>query len=163
MYIEHTPYWFNKELIAELEKHYNSKYIGPWCAKNRDGCWQETPLEVFYQANPDRSKGHTNFLGLFTREGKLFVTNAESAFSEPITGVLCADGEVIVSRFRRDFIQKKGKMIDGGRDYIRSFGGPYVSVTIVDGEFTFSLIEDIHTRGWENENDDGQMEFDFGV
>jgi hypothetical protein len=63
------------------------------------------------------------------------ISNAESAFSEPITGILTDDDEVIVSRYRHDFVVKEGYMIDGGRDYTRSSGGKFVTITVKDGEF----------------------------
>lgn len=165
MFIE-TPkkgYFFDEEGIAKIEKMYGGKYMGPWSIKTKNGNWGETPVDVFYQPNPDTSKGHSHYFGMFRRGEEVYITNAESAFSEKITGVVCADGEVLVSRYRHDFVQKKCKMVDGGRDYIRSYGGPFVDVTVNGSEFVLSLIEDLHTQGWENKNDDGQMEFDFNV
>ena len=157
-------YWFMKEGIRKIEEMYGGKYIGYWAIKNTRGDWNESPVDVFYQSNPDTRKGHTHYFGIFTRNGQVFITNAESAFSEPITGVLTEDGEVIVSRYRHDYVTKGSKMIDGGRDYVKSSaGGPFVNVVVNDGEFAFSLAEDIHNQGWENVNDDGQIEFNFGV
>jgi hypothetical protein len=52
-----------------------------------------------------------------------------------MTGIICEDGEVIVSRYRHDYVQKGDRMIDGGRDYTRSSIHPSASVTVVDGEF----------------------------
>lgn len=73
----------------------------------------------------------------------MLITDAASAFSEPITGLLTDDGEVIVSRYRHDCVQKGPYMIDGGRDYLRTSGsntdGKLVKVTVVDGEFQFEV------------------------
>ena len=67
------------------------------------------------------------------------ITDAASAFCEPITGLLTDDGEVLVSRYRHDYVEKGPYMIDGGRDYLRTSGnataGKLVEVTVVDGEF----------------------------
>jgi hypothetical protein len=141
MFIKNDPYWFNEESINKMEKHYGAKYIGAWCTKRPSGGWNEMPVEVFYQSDPDRSKGHSNFLGIFMQNGQLYVLNAESAFSEPITGVLCENGEVVVSRYRHNYIEKNGIMIDGGRDYIRSSAGAtYVNVIMQNGNFLFNEL-----------------------
>jgi hypothetical protein len=68
------------------------------------------------------------------------ITDAASAFSEPITGLLTEDGEVLVSRFRHDYVTKGPYMIDGGRDYLRTSGNAdsaLVKITVVNGEFVF--------------------------
>ena len=100
------------------------------------------------QPNPDRSKGHSNYFGMYSAPGiGPMITNAESAFSEPITGLLTEDGEVIVSRYRHDYVEKGPYMIDGGRDYLRTSGnnadGKLVKVTVVDGEFQFEVYGEV--------------------
>jgi len=71
------------------------------------------------------------------------ITNAESAFSEPITGLLTENGEVIVSRYRHHCVIKGSYMIDGGRDYLRTSGnsadGKLVKVTVENGEFVLEI------------------------
>ena len=143
MFIKNNPYHFTLNGISKLEELYKAKYVGPWCTKRLDGqSWNETPVDVFYVENPDRSKGHSNYFGMFVRDSKTFITNAESAFSEPIMGLLCSDGEVIVSRFRHDYIMKENLSVDGGRDYFRRSalgeGGRYINVVMQDGEFSFT-------------------------
>lgn len=139
-----TPdsYHFDHKLAIEMvEKHYNAKYMGYWTVKRENGEWSEMPVDVFYQPNPDVSKGHSHYLGLFTVPGTgVMITDAASAFSEPITGLLTDDGEVIVSRYRHNCVTKDNYMIDGGRDYVRTSGGKLVEVTVVDGEFQFKVI-----------------------
>jgi hypothetical protein len=118
---------------------YGGKYLGYWAIKDKHGNWSEMPVDVFYQPNPDRSKGHTNYFGMYRNfNDQVMITNAESAFSQPITGVVTDDGEVIVSRYRHDYVTKDNRMIDGGRDYVRSSTiGPFVTITIKDDEFVF--------------------------
>jgi len=57
--------------------------------------------------------------------------------------LLTDDGEVLVSRYRHDYVEKGPYMIDGGRDYLRTSGnavaGKLVEVTVVDGEFQFKV------------------------
>ena len=128
-------YHFNKDGIVKIEDFYGAMYMGYWTIKEANGNWSNSPVDVFYQPNPDVSKGHSHYFGMYRDGLKAMICNAESAFSEPITGILTEDGEVIVSRYRHDCVFKEGYMIDGGRDYTRSSGGKFVNVTVKDGEF----------------------------
>jgi hypothetical protein len=140
--IPQNGYHYGPDAIAKIEEMYNAKYMGYWCTKNlRDG-WNESPVDVFYVVEPDRSKGHTNYFGMFMRGDTSYITDASSAFTAPITGILTKDGEVIVSRFRHDCIMKDGYMIDGGRDYLRCSADSlqtFVNVSVKDGEFVLEV------------------------
>jgi hypothetical protein len=109
--------------------------MGYWCTKKPSHDWNESPVDVFYVENPDRTKGHTNYFGMFKREGAVYITDASSAFSESISGVLCEDGEVLVSRYRHDYVRKGSHMVDGGRDYMKCSISPQVAVHVVNGEY----------------------------
>ena len=135
-------YHFKKDGIAKIEEHYNAKYMGYWCTKNLKDGWNDQPVDVFYVANPDTSKGHSNYFGMFTDERGVMITDAKSAFSQPMTGIICSDGEVIVSRYRHDCVVKEDAMIDGGRDYTRMGQGNnrVVMVTVDQDRFVFSTV-----------------------
>jgi len=141
--IPEDGYWFAKESIRQIEENYGAKYMGYWTIKNKFGNWGESPVDVFYQPNPDTSKGHTHYFGMFSRHESVFITEASSAFSEPIAGIPTDDGEVIVSRYRHDYVEKDGRMIDGGRDYTRSSMHPIVQITVDGDKFIVSEREDI--------------------
>ena len=132
-------YWLNNVQIAKVEEQYKAKYMGYWCTKNFSGGWNEQPVDVFYVADPDTSKGHSNYFGMYyTETDQLMITNAESAFSEPMVGVECNDGEVLISRFRHDYVMKGDAFIDGGRDYYRyNPAFTLIEVTVKDGQFQF--------------------------
>jgi hypothetical protein len=132
---------FNKDGIAKIEKGYGAKYMGYWTTKRPSGQWNDTPVDVFYQPNPDLSKGHSHYFGMYHNGLNVMITDAASAFSEPIVGILTDDGEVIVSRYRHDCVEKGDYMIDGGRDYTRASVGKFVNVTVKDGEFVLELVE----------------------
>lgn len=72
-------------------------------------------------------------LGLFYLDGQAMITNAESAFSEPITGVVAKDGEIIFSRFRHDYQESTdgSVFVDGGRDYLRTNTHPDRVISLV--------------------------------
>lgn len=138
LFIKHDEngYHFGAGGIKKIEELKNAKYMGYWCTKRLDGkSWNERPVDVFYVENPDREKGHSNYFGMFVQNGAVYITNAESAFTEPMIGAICEDGEVIVSRYRHNYIEKGGAMIDGGRDYVRSNLCKLATVTVNGGEF----------------------------
>lgn len=128
-------YHFNDGGILKIEEKYGAKYMGFWCTKRLDDSWNETPVDVFHQPNPDTSQGHSEYFGVFRRGERVWITNAQSAFSEPMTGVICEDGEVLVSRYRHDYRTKGDRMVDGGRDYVRRSLHPTATVTVVEGNF----------------------------
>ena len=136
-----TPFYFDEETATKIGLQYNAKYLGSWSIKDRNGNWTTDPVEVFYQPNPDFSKGHSYYFGIFyaTLSNQLMICNAESAFSEPIFGII--ENEVVyISKYRHDFIKTpEGKIIDGGRDYLLcSVSAPFVEVTVKDGDFIFT-------------------------
>ena len=136
-----SGYHFDEKGIGIIEDQYGAKYMGYWCTKNSRGGWNEQPVDVFYQPDPNKELGHSHYFGMFRQDDEVMITNAESCFSEPLTGAVCDDGEVIVSRYRHDYIEKKGAMIDGGRDYTRASTGKLIRVNVVGSEFTFSDID----------------------
>lgn len=109
--------------IPQVKKKFGKglKYIGDFCIKNIHREWTDTPVAVFYQPFPDVEKGHSEYFGLFTRNGKLIITNAESFKSEGFTGVYNNDKtQILISGWRHDYkTLEDGTMIDGGRDYCR--------------------------------------------
>lgn len=112
--------------IKKVEEKYGAKYIGDFCLRVVGGGWSEAPAAVFFQPNPDRALGHTNYFGLIFRGEQLFITKGDSAFSEPIQGIVSKSGEVLYSRFRHDFrtLKDGSGSIDGGRDYTKVIGSP---------------------------------------
>ena len=134
-------YWLKEDGIKKAEELYGAKYMGYWCTKRLNGqSWNDNPVDVFYQPNPDVEKGHKNYFGLYVQGGSLYITDATSAFSDPITGIETEDGEVIVSRYRHDYVEKGKYMIDGGRDYLRTSGGPFVRVRVDGPKFVIERI-----------------------
>lgn len=140
--IPENGYWFNKKNIEKIEYQYNSKYMGYWCVKSRDNQWSDFPLDIFYQPEPDHEKGHTNYFGMYYRGDKSLITNGESAFCEPITGIAMPSGEVLVSRYRHDYVSVEGYMIDGGRDYLRlGEKGKLITIKVDGFNFIFEEVK----------------------
>jgi hypothetical protein len=78
----------------------------------------------------------------------VYITEASSAFSDPIAGIPTDDGEVIVSRYRHDYVEKDGRMIDGGRDYTRSSMHPTVVITVTGDKFVIAEPQELSC--WAN-------------
>ena len=143
MWINKSPYWLSHQGVLSVEKAKNATHMGYWCAKTQSGSWGEEPIDVFYQPNPDVSKGHSHYFGLFAQFGIMYIAKADSCFSKPILGALIEDtGEVLVSRYRHHFEARGPVFVDGGRDYFRH-SVPIVEVEVsVNGpEFEFKLVE----------------------
>ena len=104
------------EGIAKIEKAYNAKYVFESCIKDRDGGWCNMPVAIFYTETP-HPQG-SNYFGLYVNEsGDFMITNGISA-TEPFDALQVGD-DVIYSRYRHDFREHNGYMVDGGRDYFR--------------------------------------------
>lgn len=140
-------YHFSSDNIAKIENLKNATFIGSFCTKRLFEDYNDVPVDVFYNPNPNKELGHSHYFGMFrTMDGQVMITNAESCFSEPLTGAVCDDGEVIISRYRHDFVARKGAMIDGGRAYTRTNGCRLVHVTVINGLFQFSPITENETQ-----------------
>lgn len=118
--------------IEKVQSQYNAKYVGEFCLPTKDGSWSESPVSVFYVEKPEKPE-YSNYFGLFTREGKTFITDALAAAEAPFFGIVANDGEVIYSAYRHDFTRSKdgSVFIDGGRDYVRRSLGSLVKLKIV--------------------------------
>lgn len=112
---------FSENGLKTVQDHYGGTYVGYFCTKRPDGSWNETPVDVFYQPNPDVSKGHSHYFGVFRRDSGMYITNAISVTEQPMLGVIANDGEVLVSRYRHDYRRSNdgSVFIDGGRDYTK--------------------------------------------
>jgi hypothetical protein len=131
-------YWLDHKQIKKIEEIKSAKYMGYWCTKSPYGVWNNSPVDVFYVSDPDLSKGHSHYFGLFYQNDVLYITDASSAFCEDIVGMPTPSGEVIVSRYRHDHVAKDEFMIDGGRDYFRGSLHPTVTVTVEHDRFVIN-------------------------
>ncbi len=98
-------------------------YMGYFAIKTKNGNWSDSPVDVFYQPNPKTELGHSHYFGFFIRDDSAFVTDAQSAFENPLIAALSNDF-LYISRYRNHFLEFPGGFIDGGRDYTRLGGIP---------------------------------------
>ena len=108
-------YFFTGSEIAYIEKQYNAKFV--------DTFDLGYIVDVFYNENPDTSKGHKNYFGIqrIAHANKIGISDATKVLSVPLWGLMADNGEIIFSRYRHDFrVSEDGTVsIDGGLDYFR--------------------------------------------
>lgn len=144
LFIRHHDNKSSQPLNLPLcEEHYNAIFVGDFCVKTKDGSWSEIPIAIFYQPNPNFELGHTHYFGLFVvHDNQIAITKGDSAFEEPITGIIADDGEVIFSRYRHDFVRSHDQsvFIDGGRDYVRCGGEDNRLVELVINKHNLEIV-----------------------
>jgi hypothetical protein len=110
--------------IEAVEKKYNATFIGDFPIKLKGGNWGNASA-VFYQPNPDLSKGYKHLFGLYLGEPPV-IFDASYLDGHEFVGVKLADGSYVWSRHVHDFRDVPGGFIDGGFDYYRVGGDPKV-------------------------------------
>lgn len=139
MNIQHEPLFDT----AKVEAHYTEKdgvevkYV---CTTDLNA--SDVPVDVYYRATPHPEFGNRYF-GLYHDHvrGHLMITNADIVESLEF-GMIEAEGKYYYSQSHHDYKVVEGKMIDGGRQYIRSSGGATV-MRITNGKFYAEDLKDL--------------------
>ena len=103
----------------------------------------DVPVDVFYRATPHPEFGNCYF-GLYHDHvrGHLMITNADIVESLEF-GMIEHDGKYYYSQSHHDYkVVAEGKMIDGGRAYIRSSSST-ITMHIKNGKFYIKELEDM--------------------
>ena len=132
MNIQHDPLFDT----AKIEAHYTEKdgvevkYV---CTSALGS--EEFATDIFYRATPHPQFGNRYFaLYYHPMRDSLMITNAD-VIEDLEFGMIEVDGKYYYSQHRHDYKVVEGKMIDGGRAYIRS-GAHVIDVfKIQDGKF----------------------------
>jgi hypothetical protein len=129
--------------IAKVEETYGRKdgcevrYV---CTSDLNA--SDVPCDIFYRAEPHPDYGNRYF-GLYWDSIRdcTMITNADVIESFEF-GMIQVDGKYYYSQSHHDYKVVEGKMIDGGRAYIRSSGGA-VAMRVKDGKFYIKELEDM--------------------
>ena len=125
--------------LREVTKKYGGKFIGTF---ERGGTLLF--MDVFYQENPNKTKGHSHYFGLYKNlaDDLLYICNAHQAASETYPAIELPNGEFLVSRGQHDYVTHGDMMLDGGPAYFRYNPAypPTHTMTIVDGKEVFTEI-----------------------
>jgi len=96
----------------------------------------DIPADIFYRSTPHPEFGNRYF-GLYKNHlGQLMITNADIVEDLEFGMIKSSNNEWYYSSSHHDCIFIEDKMIDGGRQYIRSSGLEDI-FNIVDGEFVY--------------------------
>jgi hypothetical protein len=140
MNIHHEPLFDT----IKVEAHYTEKdgvevkYVCTTDLKASD-----VPVDVYYRETPHPEFGNRYF-GLYHDHvrGHTMITNADIVESLEF-GMIEQDGKYYYSQSHHDYkVLENGKMIDGGRAYIKSSGGA-IAMRIKDGKFYINNLEDM--------------------
>lgn len=134
MNIQHAPL-FNVEKAAALytEKDgVNVKYV---CTT--DLMQSDRPYDIFYRDTPHPEFGNRYF-GLTMKDDHMLITNADEIESYEFGMIKDKDDKLWYSQCHHDCLFIDGKMIDGGRVYIRSSGDVEI-YKIKDGNFQLTI------------------------
>lgn len=133
MIIKHYPV----TKIQQAEKVYSEKDGVPVkhvCSTE----FNDAIADIFYRETPHPKFGNRYF-ALYFRDDKLYVANADQVEDLTFGMVENDEGDLEYSQSRHDYKSfKNGKMIDGGRAYVRSSGEVKIFV-VRDGKM-------VHTR-----------------
>ena len=139
MNIQHEPLYD----ISKIEKIYTEKDgVEVKYVCTTDVTASNVPMDVFYRETPHPEHGNRYF-GLYYDHiaHHPMITNADTVESLEF-GMIEVDGKYHYSQSHHDYRVIEGKMIDGGRAYIKSSGGA-ISVRVKNGKFYAVDIEDL--------------------
>lgn len=138
----------NHENLFDIEKiteHYTEKDgVSVQYVCTTDLRASDVPVDVYYRETPHPDFGNRYF-GLYFDHfrGHIMITNAD-IIEELEFGMIEQDGKYYYSRSHHDYkALDNGKMIDGGRAYIRSSQGCDVIMRIIKGKFIAKDVEDL--------------------
>lgn len=130
MNIKHEPI-FKTDVMAE---HYSKKdgvavkYV---CTSALGG--EARAMDIFYRDTPHPQFGNRYFGVFVDINDRIMITNADRIDGAEFAMIQDGEGNLHYSAHRHDYKTVNGKMVDGGRAYIRS-SGDVVLYKICDGE-----------------------------
>ena len=128
--IKHHPEFDIKKVITHYEEK-DGVPITYVCTTDLSA--SDNPIDIFFRESPHPEFGNRYF-GLRYHLGNVYISNADKV--EELIFAMIQDnaGTYHYSQSLHDFKVIDGKMIDGGRQYIRA-GGKYDLFIIKDGQF----------------------------
>ena len=129
---------FDTDKIAKTYSEKDGVPVSYVCTTDLDA--SDRPLDIFYRSTP-HPKFHNRYFGIYctpafarwaSRRGTL-ITNADIVESYDFGMIEDKDGTWWYSQSHHDYREIDGKMIDGGRVYVRGSG--FEIYKIVDGQF----------------------------
>jgi len=90
-------------------------------------------MDIFYRATPHPEFGNRYFGMYVDQKDRVMITNADRIEDAEFAMIEDFNGDLHYSAHRHDYKAVDGKMVDGGRAYVRS-SGVTIPYRVVDGE-----------------------------
>jgi hypothetical protein len=90
-------------------------------------------MDIFYRATPHPEFGNRYFGMYLDQKDRVMITNADRIEDAEFAMIEDFNGDLHYSAHRHDYKTVDGKMVDGGRAYVRSSGAT-IPYRVVDGE-----------------------------
>ena len=149
MNIQHEPL-FDTAKVESIYSEKDGVEVKYVCTTDLNA--SDVPVDVFYRPTPHPQFGNRYF-GIYHdhMRGCTMITNADIVESLEFGMVEC-DGKYYYSQSHHDYkVLDNGKMIDGGRAYIRSNQGCDVVMHIINGKFIAKDLEGLIALGDNNQ------------
>jgi len=139
MNIQHEPN-FDIEKITAYYTEKDGEPVHYVCTTDLRA--SDVPVDVYYRATPHPEFGN-HYFGLYYDRVRdhMMITNADIVESLEF-GMIEVDSKYYYSQSHHDYKVVESKMIDGGRQYIRS-SGDAVAMRVKDGKFYIKELEDM--------------------
>lgn len=137
MNIQHEPV-FDTDKVEILYSEKDGVPVKYVCTT--DLLASDLPADIFYRETPHPQFGNYYF-GILRHNDQTMITNADVIESLEF-GMIEVDGKYHYSQSHHDYKVVGDRMIDGGRQYIKSSGGA-VAMRVKNGKFYVNNIEDI--------------------
>ena len=140
---------FDTDKIAKTYSEKDGVPVSYVCTTDLDA--SDRPLDIFYRSTP-HPKFHNRYFGIYcapafarwaSRRGTL-ITNADVVESYDFGMIEDKNGTWWYSQSHHDYREIDGKMIDGGRVYVRGSG--FEIYKIVDGQFLLEPANELKVR-----------------
>jgi hypothetical protein len=129
--IKHEPIFKTDAMVEHYSKKDGVavKYV---CTSAVGG--EARAVDIFYRATPHPQFGNRYFGLYIDQQDRVMITNADAIEDAEFAMIEDNNGDLHYSAHRHDYKTVDGKMVDGGRAYVRS-SGTTISYRAVDGEF----------------------------
>jgi hypothetical protein len=139
MNIQHEPL-FDTEKVEQIYSEKDGVEVKYVCTTDLRA--SDVPVDVFYRATPHPEFGNRYF-GLYYDKvrGHTMITNADIVESLNF-GMIDVDGKYYYSQSHHDYKVIGDKMIDGGRQYVKTNTNTVV-MRVINGKFIAKDVEDL--------------------
>ena len=128
--IKHEPIFKTDAMVEHYSKKdgVEVKYV---CSSAMGS--EAQAMDIFYRATPHHEFGNRYFGMYVDQKDRVMITNADRIEDAEFAMIEDTNGDLHYSAHRHDYKTVDGKMVDGGRAYVRS-SGDTISYRVVNGE-----------------------------